>query len=150
MNVTGVVADFIDTNVWVYAHTAGVDDSKSEAAQALLQRISSPVISVQVLGEYCAVMVRNRLPDEQVGENLEAMIAMCRTLPVSAGTVQQAWRLRRRYGFSYWDSQMIAAALEAGCTSLYTEDLQHNQAIEDGLRIVNPFAGLSSLARPQP
>lgn len=150
MNVTRVAADFIDTNVWIYAHTAGVDDSKSEAARALLQRISSPVISTQVLGEYCAVMIRNRLPEEQVGENLDAMIALCRKLPVSAATVQQAWILRRRYGFSYWDSQMIAAALEAGCASLYTEGLQHNQTIEGGLRIVNPFAGPSSHSRTQP
>ena len=150
MNVTRVVADFIDTNVWVYAHTAGVDDSKSEAAQALLQRISSPVISTQVLGEYCAVMIRNRLPDQPVGENLDAMISMCMTLPVSAATVQQAWSLRRRYGFSYWDSQMIAAALEAGCKSLYTEDLQHEQIIEDRLQIVNPFIRPPSNSRTQP
>lgn len=126
MNVTRVVADFIDTNVWVYAHTAGVDDSKSEAAQALLQRISSPVISTQVLGEYCAVMIRNRLPDQPVGENLDAMISMCMTLPVSA------------------------AALEAGCESLYTEDLQHEQIIEDRLQIVNPFIWPPSHSRTRP
>ena len=133
------MADFLDTNVWVYAHTSGVDDAKSEAARRLLGDVQEPVISTQVLGEYSAVMIRNRLPDAQVRNNLDEMIAMCWTLPVSADTVQRAWDLRRRYGFSFWDCQMIAAALEAGCERLYTEDLQHGQAIEGGLSIANPF-----------
>ena len=41
--------------------------------------------------------------------------------------------------FSYWDSLIIAAALEAGCTTLYSEDLQHKQVIEGVLTILNPF-----------
>lgn len=134
------VTDFFDTNVWVYAHTAGVDDDKSEAARRLLSDIQAPVISSQVLGEYSAVMIRNRLPDKQVLENLEQMIAMCRTQPVSAGTVQLAWKLRQRYGFSYWDCQMIAAALDAGCERLHTEDLQHGQVLDGSLIVTNPFA----------
>lgn len=139
MNDTIAVADFLDTNIWIYAHTAGVDDAKSEAARELLKEVEKPVISSQVLGEYSAVMIRNRLPDEQVRNNLDGMIAMCRTLPVSAEIVQQAWDIRTRYGFSFWDSQMIAAALEAGCERLYTEDLQHDQLINDRLKVVNPL-----------
>jgi predicted nucleic acid-binding protein len=133
------VADFLDTNIWIYAHTAGVDDVKSEAARRLLQQVEAPVISAQVLGEYSAVMIRNRLPDKQVRENIDAMIAMCRTLPVSADMAQQAWDLRVRYGFSFWDCQMIAAALEGGCSRLFTEDLQHGQVISERLSITNPF-----------
>jgi predicted nucleic acid-binding protein len=133
------VADFLDTNIWIYAHTAGVDDAKSEAARKLLQKVEAPVISAQVLGEYSAVMIRNRLPDKQVRENIDAMIVMCRTLPVSADTAQRAWDLRARYGFSFWDCQMIAAALEAGCSRLFTEDLQHGQIIAERLSITNPF-----------
>lgn len=133
------VADFLDTNIWVYAHTSGVDDVKSEVARTLLQQVEAPVISAQVLGEYSAVMIRNRLPDQQVRENLDAMIAMCRTLAVSADTAQRAWDLRARYGFSFWDCQMIAAALEAGCSRLFTEDLQHVQIVSDRLSVTNPF-----------
>lgn len=137
--MAGRVADFLDTNVWVYAHTAGADDSKSDAARNLLGSVRDPVISAQVLSEYSAVMIRNRLPDAQVRENLDEMAAMCRTLPVSEDTVRQAWRIRTRYGFSFWDSQMIASALEAGCSQIYTEDLQAGQTIEGRLKILNPF-----------
>ena len=133
------MADFLDTNVWVYAHTSGVDDAKSEAARRLLGDVQEPVISTQVLGEYSAVMIRNRLPDAQVRSNLDEMMAMCRTVPVGTETVRRAWELHRRYEFSFWDCQMIAAALEARCRRLYTEDLQHGQAIEGGLSVANPF-----------
>jgi predicted nucleic acid-binding protein len=135
------VADFLDTNVWVYAHIAGADDAKSEASRRLLSSVDDPVISTQVLGEYSAVMIRNRLPDEQIRENLDQMAAMCRTQPVSPETVFRAWDIRRRYGYSFWDSQMIAAALEAGCEHLYTEDLQADQMIEGRLKVLSPFRG---------
>ena len=46
--------------------------------------------------------------------------------------------LQGRYGYSFYDSLIIAAALEVGCTRLYSEDLQHDQRIH-GLTIVNPF-----------
>ena len=135
------VAQFVDTNIWVYAHVTGWADRKSETARGLLGELDDPVISTQVLGEYSAVMIRNHLPDAQVRANLEEMMGMCRTQSVSGETVRYAWEVRRRYGFSFWDCQMIAAALEAGCDRLYTEDLQHDQTIEGRLNIVSPFAG---------
>jgi predicted nucleic acid-binding protein len=51
----------------------------------------------------------------------------------------RAVEVRTRYRYSFYDSLIIAAALEAGCTRLYSEDLQHGQRIER-LTIVNPFA----------
>ncbi len=137
------MVDFFDTNIWIYAHTSGADDAKSDAARRLLEQTREPVISSQVLGEYSAVMIRNRIPERQLRENLEEMIAMCRTLPVSSDIVLQAWDARQRYGFSFWDCQIIAAALAAGCERLYTEDLQHGQVIADRLHVTNPFQHIS-------
>jgi predicted nucleic acid-binding protein len=54
-------------------------------------------------------------------------------------TVRLAWRLQERYRFSYYDSLILAAALSAGCSSLFSEDMQHEQVIEGRLTIVNPF-----------
>jgi predicted nucleic acid-binding protein len=54
-------------------------------------------------------------------------------------TVREACRLAIRYGFSFYDSFIVAAALENGCTTLYFEDLNANQLVEGTLRIVNPF-----------
>lgn len=133
------VAQFVDTNIWVYAHLAGVADPKSQAARGLLEQIHAPVLSTQVLAEYSAEMLRNQMPDRQVQENLEGMMAMCRTQPVSEDTIRRAWAIRSRYGFSFWDSQMVASALEAGCEQIFTEDLQHGQKIAGCLVIQNPF-----------
>ena len=54
----------------------------------------------------------------------------------------RALDVQARYGYGFYDSLIIAAALEAGCTRLYSEDMQHGQRIE-GLTIENPFVGLS-------
>ena len=54
----------------------------------------------------------------------------------------RALELQERYRFSFWDALIVAAALEAGCTRLLTEDLQHGQVIE-GLRVENPFRDLA-------
>ena len=56
----------------------------------------------------------------------------------SAGLYTQALELKARWKFSFYDSLIVAAALEAGCKRLYSEDLQHGQRIQ-GLRIENPF-----------
>ena len=53
--------------------------------------------------------------------------------------VESAWTLMERYRFSYFDSLILASALATGCQILYSEDLQHGQAIDGRLTIVNPF-----------
>lgn len=51
----------------------------------------------------------------------------------------KALRLKNKYNFQYYDALIVATALENGCTILYSEDMQHNQTIENTLTIVNPF-----------
>jgi predicted nucleic acid-binding protein len=57
----------------------------------------------------------------------------------SDSTILEAFRIAERYGFSFYDSLIISAALESGCNTLYSEDMQHGQLIENRLKIVNPF-----------
>ena len=52
--------------------------------------------------------------------------------------IEGAWAVQDRYGFSWWDSLVVAVAQRADCGYLLTEDLQHGQEI-DGITIVNPF-----------
>ncbi|MBL7906267.1 MAG: PIN domain-containing protein [Bacteroidales bacterium] len=54
-------------------------------------------------------------------------------------TIIHACEIKDKYRYSFYDSLIIASALEAGCNSLYSEDMQHNQMIENTLRILNPF-----------
>jgi predicted nucleic acid-binding protein len=58
---------------------------------------------------------------------------------------ETAWKLQARYRFSYFDSLIIAAALAAGCSTLYSEDMQHGQVIAGRLTISNPFLADSVL-----
>jgi predicted nucleic acid-binding protein len=65
---------------------------------------------------------------------------MCRVEIVLPSTMHLALNITERYGYSWYDSLIIAAALDAGCDTLYTEDLQHGQVIENRLTINNPFS----------
>lgn len=56
----------------------------------------------------------------------------------SPATFRRAWEVEDRFGFSWWDSLVIASALESGASLLLSEDLQHDQSIS-GLRVLNPF-----------
>jgi predicted nucleic acid-binding protein len=60
-------------------------------------------------------------------------------VPLTANLVNDSIRLFKQYRFSYWDSLIVAAALEAGCSILYSEDLQNGQIIDGTLRVVNPL-----------
>ena len=70
---------------------------------------------------------------------LTLLIGLTRLVEVRMSEVRAAWSIADRYGFGHFDSLILATALAAGCTALYTEDLQHGQVIEGRLTLVNPF-----------
>ena len=98
------------------------------------------VVGVQVLNEFASV-ARAKLAMSWVAiqEAIDKIVILCPN-PRSLGieTHLRALGLSGRYGFSIWDSLIVAAAAEARCSKLLTEDLQHGQVI-DGVRIENPF-----------
>ncbi len=63
----------------------------------------------------------------------------CRIVLDNSELFLTASYLRNRYSFSYWDSLIVAAALNGNCSTIYTEDMQHGQIIENTLTIINPF-----------
>ncbi|MBF0142998.1 MAG: PIN domain-containing protein [Magnetococcales bacterium] len=130
---------FVDTNVWVYAHLDQDGDAKGSTATTLVENIPSCVISTQVLNEYYAVMLKNHAAEAWIRRNLENMIRHCEVQIISLAVIRATYAIRDAYGFSYWDSLMVASALQAQCAVLYSEDLQHGQRIDGRLRIVNPF-----------
>jgi len=130
---------FVDTNVWVYAHLQAPGDARHSLALQRLRSEPDIVISPQVVAEYYSVMLRNGQPDDWIQGNLQAMFACSRLQPADAGMLATALTIRQRYGFSFWDCQIVAAALTAGCDTLLTEDLQHGQRLEGRLTIINPF-----------
>lgn len=130
---------FIDTNIWVYAHLQQAGEPRCEAALQLIQRPARYTVSAQVLGEYSQVMLRNRVGSAHIRANLQAMVARCEVRDVTSTTVARAWEIRESYGLAWWDSQLLASALEAGCDVFYSEDLQAGLLIEKRLRVVNPL-----------
>ncbi|EQD42073.1 PilT domain-containing protein, partial [mine drainage metagenome] len=119
---------FIDTNVVIYA--LGPNSAKAALAASLF--IHHPAISTQVLSETANVALKKlALPLSETGKLLAMLETTCRVEIVTPATLQRALDIAGRYGFSWFDSLIIASALEAECDTLYTEDLQHGQVIED-------------------
>jgi len=127
---------FFDTNVVLYALTPSGE--KTVIAERIL--LMGGVVSVQVLNELTSVsLTKLRMNWDEIGLLIHGATTMCPNPKALTYEVYlEAVRISERYGFSIWDGAILASALGAGCTILYTEDLQHGQIIE-GLKIENPF-----------
>jgi predicted nucleic acid-binding protein len=131
---------FIDTNVWLYAFIESDDPAKSAVARTLVQT-TTPSISIQVVNEVCANLLKRASATEQeIRDLLHAFFEKYRLIPLAETVLLDASRLRDRFSLSYWDSLIVAAALASGASVLYSEDMQDGLEIRGDLRIVNPFA----------
>ena len=131
---------FFDSNIFLYAYSLDPCDSLKSSVAAQLLGNCYPVISTQVLQEFISNALRKPrlgINEGKIDEFLD-FTADLRFQPLSHTLIVQATALRRRYGFSHWDSTIIAAAHTNGCAILYSEDLQHGFNL-DHLTIVNPF-----------
>ena len=128
---------FFDTNLLLYLFSTSPD--KADAVEELLAEGGSA--SVQVLNEFAAVARRKmKMSYAEISESLETLTSVLQVMPLTLDTHRRGLDIAVRYGFSVYDSMIVASALEAGCEQLLTEDLQHSQRIGESLRIVNPFA----------
>jgi predicted nucleic acid-binding protein len=98
------------------------------------------IISVQVLNEFASVASRKLgMTYAEIREYLETIRAICDVCPLTVETHLLGLEIANRYGFSFYDSLIVGAALLADCSTLYSEDMQHGQEIENRLVIANPF-----------
>jgi predicted nucleic acid-binding protein len=129
---------FFDTDVLAYL--ASGDTAKADRAEAALAAGGS--ISVQVLNELANVARRKM---QMSWDETHALLDMLRGLltvhPLTTEIHEAGLRLAERYGFSIYDAMIAASALQAGCDTLWSEDMQHGMALDEGLRIVKPFRG---------
>lgn len=129
-------AEFADTNVVLYLLD---DGSKAERAEEILGQ--GPRISVQVLNEAMVNCRRKAgLSWEDTGAFLEGIKSLCPVENLTVQTHQVGRALAEKYQLSVYDAMIVSAALIAGCTTLWTEDMHDGLLVEDRLRIVNPFA----------
>ena len=129
--------DFLDTNVLIYA--VAKNDPRAAKAEALLA--SGGIISIQSLNEFVSVARRKLgMPWKEVKEFVDLICILCPDpVPISLDTHKTAVAIAEKYGYSIYDALVASAALEAGCRTLYSEDLQDGQIINRQLTIRNPF-----------
>jgi predicted nucleic acid-binding protein len=128
---------FVDTNIVVYA---AVDEpEKAGRANGLLEH--NPHTSVQVLNEFASV-AKGSLGWSwpRIESFLEGVEPLVTIHPTTLAIHESGRRLADRYGFDIYDALIVAAALEAGCDTLYSEDMQHGLLVDNQLRVTNPFA----------
>lgn len=132
---------FVDTNVFIYA-IDNSDPRKQQAAsdwETALWRTRSGRTSYQVLQELYAQVIR-KWPGakDQVRADIGNLL-MWDPVVVDAIAIGRAWKIQDRYGFSFWDALVIAAAKTSSSKYLLTEDLQDGQVV-DGVQVLSPFA----------
>lgn len=134
---------FFDTNILVYCFDQD-DARKREVAHNLVLEqgaIELGVISYQVHHEFASVAIRRLKEPPKVRRMLagfEQLAFGLKTVPFSERLFQRAISLWERHSLAWYDSLILAAAIEARCSVLYSEDLQHGLEV-DGTRVVNPF-----------
>lgn len=135
---------FLDTNILVYAQATNEPLKQPVAAALIAEALQTGrgIISTQVVQEFLHVAIRHArpafAPDEATAYLNTVLWPLCGHTP-SQPFYERALELRAMTGYSFYDVLIVAAALESGCRTLYSEDLQHSRVIQ-GLTILNPFA----------
>ena len=127
---------FFDTNVLLYLLSE--DSRKADRAEAIM--LKGGMINVQVLNEFSSVASRKlKMTYAEIRDALHIVRAVCQAQAVTIDIHELGLDIAERYGYALYDSMIVSAALQSGCTILYSEDMQHGQIIEGQLRITNPF-----------
>lgn len=133
---------FVDTNVLVYARDASESVKQPLAREWLgwLWTERRGRVSAQVLNEYYVTVTRKLTPGmaRDLARSDVRSLAAWKPIESSAEIRARAWTIEDRFGFSWWDSLVVASAQALGAEWLLSEDLQHDQDV-DGLRVINPF-----------
>ena len=127
---------FLDSNIILYAF--GEKGHEKEIAKDLIRK--RPLITIQVVNEIINVLLRKfNFSVDKTKEILNFLKFKTEIRLLNLQTIDSALHIKEKYKYSFWDSLIIASALENECLILYTEDLQHEQVIEGKLKIINPF-----------
>lgn len=134
---------FVDSNLLLYAKDRTNLSRQTKASHWLrsLDRADAALVSVQVLREYYNVLTKPskpfKIPRGEARRNVEDLLVWLPEVAID-DRFEDAWRIQDRYGFSWFDSLLLAAAAHADCSAYVSEDLQNGQIVE-GVLIVDPF-----------
>jgi len=133
---------FLDTNIIVYAYDVSAAEKHEIAKKIVLDLWDSGlgVISTQVLQEFF-VTITQKIPkpmDKRVARDIVSDLLKWEVVVNDGESILEAAEILFQYGYSFWDSLIIAAAMKSGAEALLSENLAHGQTI-DGVTIKNPF-----------
>lgn len=134
---------FLDTNIFAYSFDSDAPKKAAKADRIIAEALDSHkgVISYQVVQEFFNLALRrfrNPMSPAQAEQYLASVLRPLLAVHSSAPLYSEALRLQGRGGLSWYDALIVAAAQQAGCTLLLSEDLQHGRRFGD-LRVENPF-----------
>lgn len=134
------VRSFFDTNVLIYADDKGAPAKQRRSLELIEEhrRARTGVVSLQVLQEYFVTATRKLQLDTRIARRKVELLAEFDVAAPELADILAAIDLHRLHGFSFWDALILRAAQQAGCSVLFSEDMQGTREI-DGLHIVNPF-----------
>ena len=123
---------FVDTNVLIYALDAA--DPKSAIAERLIEH--RPTLSIQVINKLVSVRTKELRRPMRDALNVAAyLMQRCQVVALSVADIELSHQLITDHNFSMWDSLIVASALNANCTMLHREDMQHGPIVHGKLTI---------------
>jgi len=131
---------FFDTHILVYADDAATPGKQRRAVELIAEhrRAGTGVLSLQVLQEYFVTVTRKLGVDPRVARRKVELLAEFDVAAPGVADILAAIDLHRLHGFSFWDALILRSAQQAGCTVLFSENMQEAREV-DGVRVVNPF-----------
>ena len=131
---------FLDTNIIIYAFSEDEIERQSVALNLLDREGDNVFISKQVINEFINILLKKfKLSSKEVENSILELDTVVNIVDFDLSTQIKALHIKDKYNLQFYDSLIVATALENRCTTLYSEDMHHNLLIENRLKILNPF-----------
>ncbi|HPZ09955.1 MAG TPA: PIN domain-containing protein [Candidatus Eremiobacteraeota bacterium] len=129
---------FLDTNLIFYLYSEDEHDKQSIILDLLPKYLN--IISTQVINELSNILFKKmKFTWADIEDVTEELIQNFEVRIIDINIIKTAYFLAGKYNYNYFDSLMLASALENNCKVIYSEDMHHRQIIEEKLQILNPF-----------
>jgi predicted nucleic acid-binding protein len=130
---------FLDTNILIYSQRSD-DLAKRSISQKLIQN-GGFTVSTQSFNELCNVLIKKyKIDADKIFEVIYVISELAQEVfIINENTIFNALKVHKKYKYSYYDSLIIASALECECSYLFSEDMNDRQIIDDRFTIINPF-----------
>ena len=134
---------FLDTNILIYTYSVDEKEKQEVVTKLLNFHGEQLMISNQVISEITNILFKKfKKTALEVRNVILEISSVISIVNFNFKTQLEAITIKDRYGLQFFDSLIIATALEYGCTKLISEDMQHGLVIDNRLTIENPFLGI--------